>query len=254
MNLVIDVGNTVTKAGLFDGEKMVLKGTFSTFSFREPDEWGIMLVNWLKVSSRKGCVEKVVVCSVVQNALSAIKKAIPRYFKISPVEFKATLVEVPILCDNPQEVGADRIANVLAVRKMYQMPAVVVDFGTATTFDVVSEEGAYIGGVIAPGIRGAAESLWEKAEKLFPVEIKKPSRVIGKNTAENLTSGIFYTFVGMVREIVERIEKEIGREVYVVATGGFGRIIGSECEKVKTVNPDLTLQGLNFFALEYKNS
>jgi len=250
VNLVIDIGNTILKTGLFNEKKMLLKGTFSTNPPRESDEWGIMLRNWLRVLSKKPSIDMVVISSVVKGALVAIRKAIPRYFGVTPVELTHSIANIPVLCDNPEEVGADRIANAVAVTRMYRMPAVVVDFGTATTFDVISKKGEYIGGVIAPGIRVASEGLWQKAEKLFPVEFRKPHQVIGKNTADNLVSGIFYTFLGMTKEILEKIEKEMGQEVNVIATGGWAELIGLECKKIKEVNPDLTLQGLNFIALD----
>jgi len=250
VNLVIDIGNTVVKVALFIEEKMLLKGIFSTHPQREADEWGILLKNFLKEAPEKPLVDKVVISSVVQATLLAMKKAVSRYFSVPPLELSYKVVDIPILCDSPAEVGADRIANAVAVRRMYRLPAVAIDFGTATTFDVISDKGEYLGGVIAPGIRATSESLWEKAEKLFPVEFKKPERVIGKNTADNIISGLFYTFLGMVREIIGQIEREMGREVFVVATGGWGEVIGSECEKISKVNPDLTLQGLNFVALD----
>lgn len=249
MNLVIDIGNTIIKTGLFNKEKMLLRGIFSTYPGRECDEWGIMLMNWLKISPQEPSVDAVVISSVVQSALIAIREAIPKYFGVSPIELTHQIAGISILCDNLEEVGADRIANAVAVNRMYRMPAVVIDFGTATTFDVVSREGEYIGGVIAPGIRVASESLWQKAERLFPVEFRKPDQVIGKNTADNLISGIFYTSLGMVKEILENVEREMSQEVNVIATGGWGKIIGAECKKIKQVNPDLTLQGLNFIAL-----
>lgn len=250
MNLVIDIGNTVIKVGLFKEEKILLRGTFSTHPHKESDEWGILFTNWLEIAPEKVCLDVVLISSVVKSAFTDIKKAILSYFGISPLELTYEIAGIPILCDNPKTVGADRIANAVAVYNMYSMPAVVVDFGTATTFDVISGKGEYIGGVIAPGVKLAAESLWQKAERLFPVEFKKPERVIGKNTTDNLTSGIFYTCVGMTREILERIETEMGQGITVIATGGWGKIIGSECEKIKEVNPNLTLQGLNFIALE----
>lgn len=250
MNLVIDIGNTVVKVGLFKETELVLKGNFSTHPRKEADEWGIMLKNWLKICPQHSKVGRVIISSVAYTALAPIKKAIPRYFGQTPLEINAQVAGIPILCDNPEEVGADRIANAVAVIRMYHLPAVVIDFGTATTFDVISKRGEYIGGLIAPGIRVASESLWQRAEKLFPVEFKKPSRVIGKNTAENLISGIFYGFLGMIKEILREIEKEMGQEVNVVATGGWGKLLSLECEKIREVNPNLTLQGLNFIALE----
>lgn len=252
MNLVIDIGNTLVKVGLFEEEELLLKGSFSTHPSREPDEWGIFLKNWLKIQLGHSSVTRVVISSVAQTALTPIRKAISQYFKVNPVEVNHRLAGIPVICDNPEEVGADRIANAVAVVKLYRLPAVVVDFGTATTFDVISKKGEYIGGVIAPGIRVTLESLWQKAEKLFPVEFKKPSFVIGKNTADNLVSGIFYGFVGMVKEILEQIEREMGQVMSVVATGGLGEIISLECKRINEVNPELTLQGLNFIALDLK--
>jgi len=254
MNLVIDIGNTVVKVGLFKEENLLLKGNFSTRPQKESDEWGIMLKNWLErypASTIK--LEKVAISAVAYTALTPLKKAIPRYFGKEPVEINAKSAGIPVLCDNPEEVGADRIANALAAVRMYHLPVVIVDFGTATTFDVISERGEYLGGVIAPGIRATSESLWQKAEKLFPVELIKPSRVIGKNTAENLVSGLFYGFLGMVKEIIDRIEKEMDQQVEVIATGGWAKLLADECEKIKEVNPNLTLQGLNFFALQLES-
>ncbi|MCD6256524.1 type III pantothenate kinase, partial [Candidatus Aerophobetes bacterium] len=252
MNLVIDIGNTVVKVGLFEKEKLLLRGNFSTHPYRESDEWGISLKNWLNIHLGSSIIDKVIISSVAQTALVPIKKAIPRYFKVNPVEVNYKLAGIPVLCDNPEEVGADRIANAVAIVRMYTLPAVAVDFGTATTFDVISEGGEYIGGVIAPGIRVASESLWQRAERLFPVEFRKPSFVIGKNTADNLTSGIFYGCIGMVKEILNQIEHEMGQIKSIVATGGLGEIVSSECKMISSVNPDLTLQGLNFIALDLK--
>jgi len=217
MNLVIDIGNTVVKVGLFKEMELLFKGNFSTHPQKESDEWGIMLKNWLKTHPEYSEVTRVVIAAVAYTALAPIKKAIPRYFGVNPLEINAEVAGIPILCDNPEEVGADRIANAVATVRMYHLPAVVIDFGTATTFDVISEKGEYIGGLIAPGIRVASESLWQRAERLFPVEFKKPSRVIGKNTAENLISGIFYGFLGMVKEILREIEEEIGQGLNFIA-------------------------------------
>lgn len=254
MNLVLDIGNTVVKAGLFREYELLLKGNFSTHPPKESDEWGIMLKNWLEICPQYSKIERVVVSAVAYTALNPIKKAIPRYFAKVPIEINPEIAGISILCDNPEEVGADRIANAIAITRMYHLPAVAIDFGTATTFDVVSEKGEYLGGLIAPGIRAASESLWQKAEKLFPVEIKKPLRVIGKNTTENLVSGIFYGSLGMIREILREIEREMNQQIRdVVATGGWAKLFGSECEKISEVNPNLTLQGLNFIALELKN-
>ena len=249
MNLAVDIGNTVVKIGLFNQESLVLKGRFATHPRKEADEWGILLVNWIKSYSKKSKVDKVIISSVAQSTLIPLRKAIKRYFNIVPLELNFKLTDIPILCDNPEEVGADRIANSVAATKLYHLPAVVIDFGTATTFDVISSKGEYLGGVIAPGIQLASETLWEKTEKLFPVEFKKPLRTIGKNTEDNLISGIFYIFLGGIKEILNRIEQEIGEKATVIATGGWGEILREECPQINEVNPILTLQGLNFILM-----
>ncbi|MCD6471729.1 type III pantothenate kinase [Candidatus Aerophobetes bacterium] len=248
MNLVIDIGNTLTKTGIFVKETLLLKGEFTSRSQREADEWGILLCNWGSKLNKKVKIKKVVISSVVSSVSSILKNTIKKYFNLTPFEVKAENVKIPLLCDNPQEVGADRIANVVAVSELYKTPAIVVDFGTATTFDVISERGEYLGGVIAPGVKTSISNLAEKAEALFPVEFKKPDKVIGKNTRDSLMAGIFYQSLGGVERILENIGRELGWKAYVIATGGLGILIGSECKGIDEVNPILTLQGLNFIA------
>jgi len=254
MNLAVDIGNSVVKVGLFNQGSLVLKGKFATHPRKEADEWGILLINWIKSCPEKLKIDKIIISSVAQSTLIPLREAIKRYFKLTPLELNSKLAGIPILCDNPKEVGADRIANSVAVTKLYQLPAIVIDFGTATTFDVVSSKGEYLGGVIAPGIQLASETLWEKTEKLFPVEFKKPPRAIGKNTEDNLVSGIFYSCIGGIKEILNRIEGEIGEKATVIATGGWGGILREECPRINKVNPILTLQGLNFILMRRNSS
>ncbi|MEA1965313.1 MAG: type III pantothenate kinase [Candidatus Aerophobetes bacterium] len=250
MNLVIDVGNTLTKTGIFEKETLLLKGEWMSRTHREADEWGVLLCGWKSKLNKKVEIKKVVISSVVSPISLILKDTIRKYFNLAPFEVRAENVKVPLLCDNPQEVGADRIANVVAVTRLYKTPAIVVDFGTATAFDVISERGEYLGGVIAPGVETSISNLAEKAEALFPVEFKKPDRVIGKNTRDSLIAGVFYQSLGGVERILEDIGKELGRKAYVIATGGLGVLIGKECRSVDEVNPILTLQGLNFIVDE----
>ena len=249
MNLVLDIGNTVVKAGIFSQEQLLLKGNFSSIPVREPDEWGILLRNWIQLLPGPYVLDVIVVASVVQRVHRAISRALPRYFDVPVIELSHRVSPVPILCDDPAQLGADRIANVVAVNRLYKCPAIVIDFGTATTFDVVSAKGEYIGGVIAPGVRAASDSLWQKAERLFPVDFSKPDRVIGTNTHDNLLSGLFYTWVGMMDEIVRRVVIELGQKPTVVVTGGWGDLFGSESMHAPEINSNLTLQGLNYVAL-----
>ena len=248
MNLVIDVGNTLTKTGIFEKETLLLKGELMSRTQREVSEWGVLLCDWKSRLNKRVEIKKAVISSVVSSISPVLKDTIRKYFNLTPFEVKAENVKVPLLCDNPQEVGADRIANVVAVSELYKTPAIVVDFGTATTFDVISERGEYLGGVIAPGVKTSISNLAEKAEALFPVEFKKPDKVIGKNTRDSLIAGIFYQSLGGVERILENIGKELGRKAYVIATGGLGILIGEECRSIDEVNPILTLQGLNFIA------
>jgi type III pantothenate kinase len=247
LNLVIDVGNSAVKTGLFKGKNLLSRAEFSSQCQKETDEWGILLSTWINRVEKKPIIKKVVIASVVSLISTSLKASIKKYFKIKPIEVSSDIVKIPFLCDSPQKLGADRIANVVAACELYKLPAIVIDFGTATTFDVISKKGEYLGGVIAPGITSSLESLSEKTEKLFLVDFKKPIRVIGKNTEENLISGIFYHSLGGVKEILKKIKKEMKEEeVKVIATGGLGVLLKKERKEIEEVNPDLTLQGLNF--------
>lgn len=250
MNLVVDIGNTVVKTGLFNEDRFLWKGEFATLPPRETDEWGIILLDWIRAGHKEAKIDRVVICSVAQSALIPLRKAVKKYLGIAPLEVDFRSITIRLICDEPQEVGADRIANVVGAVKLYSLPAVVIDFGTATTFDVISEKGEFLGGVIAPGIRVSMEALWEKTECLFPVEFQKPSRIIGKNTRDNLIAGIFYSCLGGIKEILRLIEEELGEKPTVIATGGWGSLLRKECPQIDEVNPNLTLQGLNFIAQE----
>lgn len=245
MNLTIDVGNTLVKVGLFKKRKLILSGEFATHPRKEIDEWGILLSQWTNNCQEKVTIEKAVISSVVSSIFAPLKRAVEKYFRIPSFEVKGDKIGVPILCDNPAEVGADRIANVVAASELYKLPAIVIDFGTATTFDVISKKGEYLGGVIAPGVRCNIESLAEKAEALFAVELRKPAGVIGKNTRNSLVSGIFYYSLGGIKQIIKEIKEELREKTEVIATGGLGILLAQECEEIDDVNPILTLEGLN---------
>lgn len=245
MNLTIDIGNTLVKAGLFKERKLILNGEFATRPRKEIDEWGILLSQWINNCEEKVTIEKAVISSVVSSIFVPLKRAVDKYFRVASFEVKGEMIGVPILCDDPGEVGADRIANVVAASELYKLPAIVIDFGTATTFDVISKKGEYLGGVIAPGVRCNIESLAEKAEALFAVEFRKPTCVVGKNTRDSLVSGIFYYSLGGVRQIIKEIKRELGEEAKVIATGGLGILLAQGCEEIDEVDPTLTLQGLN---------
>jgi len=245
MNLTIDIGNTLVKVGLFKKRRLVLNGEFATHPRKEIDEWGILLSQWTGSYQGKVNIEKVIISSVVSSIFAPLNKAVEKYFKVPSFEVRGEKVGIPILCDNPRKIGADRIANVVAVSELYKLPAIVIDFGTATTFDVISVKGEYLGGVIAPGVRCNIETLAEKAEALFAVEFRKPAEVIGRNTEDSLISGIFYYSLGGVKQIVKELKEELGKEAKVIATGGLGVLLAQEYKEIDEVNPTLTLQGLN---------
>jgi len=234
MNLVIDVGNTSVKVGLFEKRNLLFVGEFASHPIKEVDEWGVLLSNWIKQFEGKVEIRKVIISSVVSSVSAPLKKAIKKYLKLSSFEVTPKKVKIPLLYDDPGQIGADRIANAVALTELYKLPAIAVDFGTATTFDVVSEKGEYLGGVIAPGVRSSLKSLSKETEKLWVVEFKRP------------ISGVFYSSLGAVKEIIREIKEELGKEATVVATGGLGALVGKECEEIDEVNSSLTLQGLNF--------
>jgi len=251
MKLALDIGNTLVKAGLFEKSKLLFKGEFATRPRKEIDEWGILLSHWVREYQRSARIEKAIISSVVSSTFVPLAEAVIKYFDVTPFEVQAQKVGVPILLDNPGEVGADRIANVAACVRLYKLPAIVVDFGTATTFDVISEAGEYLGGIIAPGVRSSLETLAEKTEALFAVELKRPASVIGKNTKEALISGNFYYSLGGTMRIVREIKKELGKRTFVIVTGGMGTLLAKEWDEIDEVNPELTLQGLNFIIEGY---
>jgi len=246
MLLAIDIGNTEITLGVFEGEELRATWHLATRIHRVADEYASLLMNLLQHQSLKlEDIKEIAVCCVVPPLLSTFVNMCQRYFDIKPfVVGSGVKTGVRVRMDNPREVGADRIVNAAAAHRLYGGPVIITDFGTATTFDVVSKEGDYLGGVIAPGIGIAAEALFIRAAMLPRVELTRPSHVIGSNTTSAMQSGIIYGYIGLVEGIVSRIQQELGEKTTVVATGGFAEIIASETNIIKTVNHDITLIGL----------
>ena len=246
MLLAIDVGNTETVVGLFRDTELSWSWRIHTSPERTADELALVFGGFLAQQdlSFDRNVTGVVLSSVVPNATQQLREMVARYFP-----FDAVVVEpgvktgVPVLTDNPREVGADRIVNALAGFTKYGGPAIVVDFGTATTFDVVSEKGELLGAVIAPGLQVAAKALYEQTARLPIVELTAPKSPVGKNTVESLQSGLVFGYASMVDGMVERIEAELG-EAVVIATGGLAPSVIGECRTVDHHDPWLTLEGL----------
>jgi len=246
MLLVIDVGNTNTVLGVFEGETLLHHWRVWTDREKTSDEYGILLRNLYDASdfsSRE--IKAIIISSVVPPLTPTIVELCERYFGLTPMIVGPGIkTGISIKMDNPKEVGADRIVNAVAAFAKHHRPAIVVDFGTATTFDLVSEKGDYMGGVIAPGVNISAEALFRQASKLPRIEIAKPATVVGKNTVAAMQSGLFYGYVAMIEGIIDRIRKEVRLDPLVIATGGLARTIAAETTKIHVIDENLTLEGL----------
>jgi type III pantothenate kinase len=244
--LAIDVGNTNTVLGLFDGEALTDHWRIATDARRTADELALLVRGLLDMSDHHGKVTGITCCSTVPAVLNQVRLMCERRFPATPVVIVEPGVRtgVPVLMDNPKEVGADRIVNSLAAYALYGGPAVVVDFGTSTNFDIVSAKGEFIGGALAPGIEISIDALASRAAQLLKVELVKPRSVIGKNTVEALQSGILYGFAGQIDRIAEEIVAELGGAASVIATGGLAPIVLAECRTITYHEPWLTLIGL----------
>ena len=247
MLLAIDLGNTNTVFGVYDtNDKLVMNWRLSTQKERTVDEYGILLRNLFaleKIDAKR--IRRVIIASVVPPLDSVLRGVCERYFSLKPLFIEPGVkTGMPVLYDNPAEVGADRIVNAVAAVEKYGAPCIVVDFGTATTFDCVSPKAQYMGGVICPGIGISADALFERTARLPRVDIRKPARVIGSNTVGSLQSGLYYGYLGLVDGILENLLKEMGEKTKVIATGGLAPLIGPASKHIATVDDLLTLEGL----------
>jgi len=246
MLLAIDIGNTHTIFGLFDGEQLRADWRTATQKSATEDEIGVLLRSLFnECGYRTEQVVGIIVSSVVPDLNAVIDRMARRYFDREPL-FVGPGVKtgMPILYDNPHEVGADRIVNSVAAVARYGAPVIVLDFGTATTFDVVGPKGQYLGGVIVPGLGVSAEALFDRAARLHRVDVRKPARVVGRNTEQSIQSGLFYGYTSLVEGLLARIAKELGVEAPVVATGGLAATFADELPQLAEVDLGLTLEGL----------
>ncbi len=243
MLLVIDVGNTQTVLGIFDGPELQQSWRIKTDAQDTADE---LMLKFRGLLCDSPAVTGIALCSTVPSVLHEMRRMLHRYYSGTPTVIveKGTRTGVSILVDNPREVGADRIVNTVAAFQRYGGPCIVVDFGTSTNLDVVSAEGAFLGGALAPGIQISLEALAARAAQLRKVELVPPPSPIGKNTVAALQSGALYGFAGQVDNLVRRITDEIGEVAAVVATGGLAGVVIAESQTITHKDPYLTLYGL----------
>ncbi len=247
MLLVIDVGNTNITLGVFKEEELL--GTFrmTTKLPRTSDEYGIMLKELVERQGIRGKdIDAVIIASVVPDIMHSLGSAMIKYFGIKPVIVSAGIkTGIRIVTENPKQVGADRIVDAVAAYTLYGGPVIVIDFGTATTYDIVGPDATFEGAVIAPGIRTSAQAMWGQAAMLPAIEIKKPDTSLAKETVSSMQAGIVFGQIGQVEYIVDRIRRESGyTDAKVVASGGLGNIIARETEVIDVYDPQLTLKGL----------
>jgi len=256
MLLVLDVGNTNTVLGVFESpigfestgktSRLIAHWRVATIQTQTVDEYGVLFRNLFAMEHvQVDEIRGIVISSVVPPMDTTLREVCERYFRVRPLFIEPGVkTGMPVQYDNPAEVGADRIVNAVAAFEKYGGPCIVVDFGTATTFDAVSKKGEYIGGVITPGIGISAEALFERTARLPRVDIRKPARIIGTNTVGSMQSGLYYGYLGLVDAILERMLPELGTETKVVATGGLASLIGKDSRYISEVDDLLTLEGL----------
>jgi type III pantothenate kinase len=247
MLLVMDVGNTNTVLGVYEKTRLLAHWRLTTVRDRTVDEYGILARNLLSLAGiDASAIDALIVASVVPPLNSVLESMARVYFKIKPLFVEPGVrTGMPILYENPQEVGADRIVNGVAAYERFRTAVIVVDFGTATTFDAISAGGEYLGGAIAPGLAISAEALFERAARLPRVDIRRPPKVIGRNTTHSLQAGLFHGYIALVQGILQRMREEMDGTVKTIGTGGLVVALEAELRAVlDDMDPNLTLEGL----------
>ncbi len=247
MLLVVDVGNTNITFGVYKGNKLITTLRMTTKLSRTSDEFGIAIIEMLKADGiTKHDIEGTVIASVVPNIMHALTGSVKRYLEIRPLSIgPGVRTGIKIITENPREIGADRIVDAVAAYEIYGGPVLVIDFGTATTYDLVTAQGEFAAGITAPGIRISAKALWEDTARLPEIEIKKPASILAQETISSMQAGLVYGQIGQTEYIIDKVKKESGyHDLKVIATGGLGRIIADETDSITVYNNKLTLEGL----------
>ncbi len=262
MLLVLDVGNTNTVLGVFEVTDdstrfgpLIAHWRITTAKAQTADEYGVLLRHLFAMNGLKGeSVQGIVISSVVPPLDSTLREVCEKYFQVKPLFIEPGVkTGMPVHYDNPAEVGADRIVNSVAAFEKFGGPCIIVDFGTATTFDVVSKKGEYLGGVITPGIGISADALFARTARLPRVDVRKPPRVLATNTVNSVQSGLYYGYLGLIDGILERLIDEMGGEVKVVATGGLASLMGGGSKYIREIDDLLTLDGLRIIYERHQN-
>jgi type III pantothenate kinase len=248
MILVVDVGNTNIVLGTYDGDTLTNSWRMTTQNKRTSDEFGMFISSLLSQKNIKNDeIEQVIISSVVPNIMHSLASSFIKYFDIEPLIVGPGIkTGINIVTDNPKQVGADRIVNVAAGKALYGEPCMVIDFGTATTYDVLDGKGNFMAAITSPGIQISADALWSRAAQLPKIEMKLPeSGILAKNTITSMQAGLIYGYIGQVEYIVKRVKEEMNcPEMKIIATGGLGSIINDETDVIDVYDPMLTLKGL----------
>jgi type III pantothenate kinase len=247
MLFAVDVGNTNITVGLFDGSKLLKQFRIITKTNRTSDEYGVFFREWLQINGIEDrLITDVIISSVVPNIMHSLTSSIIKYFEVTPLIVAPGIKSgIRIAIPNPKELGADRLVDAVAAYEMYGGPVIVVDFGTATTHDLVLGDGTFTAGVTSPGIRLAANALWTGTAKLPEVEIKKVEKILVNDTVTSMQAGIYYGYVGQTEYIINKMKQESGlSDIKVVATGGLGKLISEATDSIDVYDPELTLHGL----------
>ncbi|RHM63679.1 MULTISPECIES: type III pantothenate kinase [Coprobacillaceae] len=246
MLVVVDIGNTNITMGLYHDDKLVGNYRLTTKLQRTSDEYGFMILSFLNAYHTKvEDIKDVIIASVVPKIMYSFTNSIRKYFHKEPIIVGPGIkTGISIKIDNPKALGADRLVDAAGAYYLHHCACLVIDFGTATTFDIISSKGEFLGGATAPGLGISVEALSSQAAKLPEIEIKKPASIIGRNTVDSMQAGVVYGYIGLTDKIISQIKKEYGEELKVVSTGGLGRMIYHETDLIDTYDPDLTFKGL----------